>query len=454
MHIIIVGGGGVGYQLAHHLSAHHQDVVVIEKDEIKARRFKESLDVMTLEANGASAAALELAGIKNANMLIAVTDLDEVNIIACILATQYKVPTIVCRIRNPEHMDDNFGISPKKLGISSVINPEQVAAMEISKMLHFPDASEIEYFAQGRVMMLGITVDEEAGITGVPLHKLPLNTESIIVGISKPNGNFVIPGGDDIIEPGSKIYLLGKSKSLKDISMLLHHEATRINQITILGGGMVGRQLALLLEKSRQPFTVKLIEQDFKRCEMLSKELSHTLVLQGDVTENAMLSQEDIGDSDAVVAVAGDDRNNIVSALLSQNYGVKKIICEVKKPQYVAVYNALGIHNLINPRMLAAAHILRLTRQEEVVALSMVQGEKAEVLEVVLPEKSKVTNKKIKDAHFPRGMMIGSIVRDEEVLIPDGETMLLADDHLVIFSLPNTAHKLEHYFTGNNHHLK
>ncbi len=451
MHIIIVGGGGVGYQLAYHLSEQQLDVVVIEKSEEKARRFKESLDVMVLETNGASAAALELAGIKNADMLIAVTDLDEVNIIACILANQYGVRQIVCRIRNPEHMDDNFGISPKKLGISFVINPEKIAAMEISKMLHFPEASEIEYFTQGKVLMLGMTVDEEAEITGIPLHKLPMNSEIIIVGVSKPNGKFIIPDGNDIIEPGSKIYLLGKSKSLKDISMLLHHEETLVRQVTILGGGMVGRQLALLLEESRQLFKVKLIEKDRKRCEELSRELKNTLVLQGDVTEYAMLKEEDLGNTDAVIAVAGDDRNNIVSALLAQRFGVSKIICEVKKPQYVSVYNTLGIHSLINPRMLAAAHILRLTRQEEVVALSMIQGEKAEVLELVLPETARVANKKIKDSHFPRGMVIGSIVREDEVIIPDGETVLLPNDHLIIFLLPQVAKKLKHYYSAANH---
>ncbi|MDW7738933.1 MAG: Trk system potassium transporter TrkA [Bacillota bacterium] len=449
MHIIIVGGGGVGYQLAQHLSENNQDIVVIEKTEEKARRFRESLDVMVLETNGASAATLEMAGIKNADMLIAVTDLDEVNIIACILANQYGVPQIVCRIRNPEHMDDNFGISPKKLGISAVINPEQVAATEISKMLHFPDASEVEYFTQGKVLMVGVTVGEEAEITGVPLHQLPMNnTESIIVGISKPGGKFIIPDGNDIIEPGSKIYLIGKSQALKDISMLLHHEKTRINQVTILGGGMVGRQLALQLESSRQPFRVKLIEKDAKRCEELSRELKDTLILHGDVTEYAMLKEEDMESSDAVVATAGDDRNNIVSALLAQRFGVKKIICEVKKPQYVSVYNTLGIHCLINPRMLAAAQILRLTKQEEVVALSMVQGEKAEVLEVVLPETARAAYEKIKDLHLPRGMMIGSIVRNSDVLVPDGDTLLYPGDHLIIFSLPKTAHKLGRYFTN------
>jgi len=446
MHIIIVGGGGAGYQLAYHLAEHHQDVVVIEKSEEKANRFKESLDVMVLVTNGASAAALELAGIKKADMLIAVTDLDEVNIIACILANQYGVPQIVCRIRNPEHIDENFGLNPRKLGISCVINPEQVAAMEISKMLHFPDAGEIEYFAQGKVLMLALTVGEEAEITGVPLHKLPLDPGSIIVGISKPNGKFIIPDGNDIIDPGSKIYLLGKSTALKDSSMLLHREETLIKQVTIFGGGMVGRQLALLLEASRQPFTVKLIEKDQKRCEVLSKELRNTLILQGDVTEYAMLKEEDLNTTDAVIATAGDDRNNIVSALLAQRFGVKKIICEVKRPQYVSVYNTLGIHTLISPRMLAVAHILRLTRQEEVVALSIVQGEKAEVFELILPDNSRAINKQIKELHFPRGLIIGSIVRDDEILIPGGETVLLPEDHLIIFSLPKVAHRLGRYF--------
>lgn len=452
MHIIIVGGGGVGYQLAYHLSEHHhQDVVVIEKSEEKTRRFKESLDVMVIETNGASAAALELAGVKNADMLIAVTDLDEVNIIACILAAQYEVPQIVCRIRNPEHIDENFGLNPRKLGISCVINPEQVAANEISKMLHFPDVSEIEYFAQGKVLMLAVTVGEEAEITGVPLHQLPLNPESIIVGISKPGGKFIIPDGNDIIEPGSKVYLLGTSKALKDSSMLLHHEETLIKEVTIFGGGLVGRQLALLLEASRQPFKVKLIEKDLKRCEELSRELKNTLVLEGDVTEYAMLKEEDISGTDAVIALTGDDRNNIVSVLLAQRFGVKKIISEVKKPQYVAVYNALGIHSLINPRMLAVAHILRLTRQEEVVALSIVQGEKAEVYEMVLPAKAGVANRKIKELHLSRGMIIGSVVRGEEVIIPGGETVLLPGDHLIIFSLPKIAHRLEHFFPTTNH---
>jgi trk system potassium uptake protein len=446
MHIIIVGGGGVGYEVARNLSEKHQDVVVIEKNEVKARRFEESLDVMVIVDNGANAAVLERAGIKKADIVIAVTQVDEVNIIACMLAKQYDVPITVCRIRNSGYAGGDSVLTPKQLGIDIVINPERVAAMEISKMLHFPDASEVEYFNRGKVMMLGVVVGAEAEITDVPLHKLPLKNDSIIVGISDGQGKFIIPGGRDVVRPGNKIYLLGKTRTLKNISSLLHHEKTLIRQVTILGGGLIAYELARLLEESSQNFNVKLIEKSEERCEHLCRHLDKTLVLQGDATEIAMLREEDTDMADAVIAATGDDRSNIVAALLARQFGVKKIICEVMKPQYVAVYNALGIDSIINPRLLAAAQIIRLTRREDVVALSILQDEKAEIVEIVMPESAKVANKKITDANFPRGMLIGSIVRNGDVIIPGGNTVLMPRDHLIIFSIPKVSAKLDRFF--------
>jgi len=446
LHIVIVGGGGVGYELARNLSEKQQDVVVIEKNIIKARRFTEPLDVMVIEDNGANAAVLEQAGIKSAEMLIAVTHVDEVNIIACMLAKQYNVPITVGRIRNMGYSNESSILTPGQLGIDIMINPERVAAMEISKMLHFPDATEVEYFNQGKVMMIGVVVDAEAGITDVPLHKLPLGPDCIVVGISDNQGKFMIPGGRDVIRPGNKIYLLGDSRTLKDISSLLHYEKTMINQVTILGGGMIAYHLARLLEESKHNFKIKLIEKDESRCEGLCKTLQKTLVLQGDATEIAMLKEEDTDQADAIIAATSDDRNNIVASLLARQFGVKKIICEVMKPHYVPVYKALGIDSLINPRLLAAAQILRLTRREEVVSLSILQDEKAEVVEVVIPETAKVVNHKIANAGFSRGMLIGSLIRNGHVIVPNGDTILQADDHLVIFSLPKVGAKLERFF--------
>ncbi len=449
MHIIVVGGGGVGYEVARNLSEKQQDVVVIEKSELKARRFRESLDVMVIEDNGANASVLEQAGIKDAGMLIAVTHIDEINIIACMLAKQYDVPITVCRIRNSGYADDTSILTPKQLGIDIVINPELVAATEISKMLHFPDASEVDYFNQGKVMMLALTVDAEAGITGVPLHKLPLGPDCIVVGISDPEGGFIIPGGRDVIEPGQKIYLVGESRTLKNISSLLHHEQTRVNNVTILGGGMIAYRLARLLEDSLQPFNVKLIEKDESRCENLCRELKKTLVLQGDTNEIAMLKEEDTDQADAVIAATGDDRSNIVGALLARQFGVKKIICEVMKPQYVPVYSALGIDSVINPRLMAAAQIIRLTRREDVVALSILQNEKAEISEIVLPETAKVAGKTLNEANLPRGVLIGSIVRDGQVIIPNGNTVLTPGDHMVVFAVPKAGAKLDRYLASN-----
>ncbi len=459
MHIIIVGGGGVGYELARNLSEKQQDVVVIEQNEAKARRFRDSLDVMVIEDNGATAAVLEEAGVKDAGMLIAVTQLDEINMIACMLAKKYDVPITIGRIRNASYVSEKAVLTPAQLGIDIVINPERVAAMEISKMLHFPDATEEEYFNQGKVMLLGVVVDKEAGITDVPLYKLPLGQNCIVVGISDLDGNFFVPGGQDVIKPGNKIYLLGDTRTLKDISALLHHEKTQIRQVTILGGGMIAYQVAKMLEESKQAFNVKLIEKDEHRCEGLCKTLKKTLILQGDATEISMLKEEDTDQADAVIAATGDDRSNIVVALLARQFGVRKIICEVIKPQYVPVYKALGHDNLINPRLLAAAQIMRFIRREDVVALSILQDEKAEVVEVILPESAKVVNQKIADVGLPRGMLIGSVVRNGDIMVPNGDTVLRANDHLVIFAVPKVSAKLDRYFAsvegnGNREQLR
>lgn len=451
MYIIIVGGGGVGYELARNLSEKNQDVVVIEKNQEKARQLSENLDVMVIEDNGANALVLERAGIKTARMLIAVTEVDEINVIACMLAKRYGVPITVARVRNSDYAQESPVLTREQLGIDIILNPEKVAAHEISKMLHFPDAGEIEYFNRGKVMMLGITVGEKTDITGQPLHKLPLPPGCIIVGISDTRDKFVIPSGKDTIKPGEKIYLLGSSRTLKDISWLLHHENTRLRQVTILGGGMIGYQLARLLEESRNPFSVKLVEKDKERSDQLGRLLSRTLVLHGDATDMSLFREEEFANTDAVVAVTGDDRTNILVAVLARQFGVKKIICEVKDPQYVPVYSTLGIDSVVNSRLATAARILRYTRREDVVALSILQDEKAEVLELVLPESARVANKKVSEANFPRGMLIGSIVRNGEVLIPHGDTVLKPGDHLVIFTLPAISSILEkHFAAGKN----
>lgn len=452
MYIIIIGGGGIGSELARNLSEKNFDVAVIEKNPEQARKLRDLYDVMVLEENGANALALEKAEVKSADMVIAVAEIDEINIIACMLAKRYGVPITVARVRNADYALDSSVLDPQQLGIDLTISPERSAAHEISRMLHFPEACEIEYFSKGRVMMLSLVAGPETDIVKKPFHQLNLPPGCIIVGISEGQDKFIIPGGNDLVKPGAKIYLLGRSRTLKDISRLLLHERTRINHVTILGGGMIGYQLAKLLEESHSPFKVKLVEKDTARCEQLSRELSHTLVLQGDAVDLDFFKMEEIEQTDAVVAVSGDDRTNIIAGVLAKQWGIKKIICEVVDPQFTPVYGALGLESIINPRLITAAQILRFTHREDLVSLSILNDERAEILELVLPESARVAHKNVAEANFPRGMLIGSIIRGNEVIIPGGQDKLLPGDHLIIFTLPEISRQMERYFaaTGKN----
>jgi trk system potassium uptake protein TrkA len=448
VYIIVIGGGGVGSELAHNLSEKNFDVVVIEKNPERARRLGDLYDVMVLEDNGANVLALEKAGVRSADMVIAVTEIDEINIIACMLAKRYGVPLTVARVRNADYAHGSTILDPHQLGIDLMISPERSAAYEISRMLHFPEACEIEYFSRGRVMMLSLVAGPDAPIVRTPFRQLNLPPGCIIVGISEGQDKFIIPGGNDVIKPGARVYLLGRSRTLKDISFLLLHERIRIKRVAIFGGGGIGFELAKLLEESRSPFEVKLVEKDGERCAQLSRELSHTLILHGEPTDLDFIHVEEIADTDAVVAVSGDDRTNIILGVLAKQWGVKKIICEVVDPQFTPVYGALGLESIVNPHLITAAQILRFTHREDLLSLSILNNERAEILELVLPETARVAHKTVAEANFPRGMLIGSIIRGQEVIIPRGQDRLLPGDHLVIFTLPEISGQLERYFAA------
>ncbi len=454
MYMIIVGGGGVGTELARSFSEKDFDIVVIEKDPEQARRLGEIFDVMVIEENGAGAPALERAGVKTADMVIAVTETDEINIIACMIAKRYGVPVTVARVRNADYAFDSAVLTREQLGIDLMISPERSAAYEISRMLHFPEACGVEYFSKGRVMMLSLIAGPETDIVRKPFHKLNLPPGCIIVGINEGQGKFTIPGGEDTIKPGSRIYLLGQSRALKDISRLLLNKHTLINRVTIIGGGKIGFELARLLEESRSPFQVNLVERDGARCERISRELSQTLILQGDGLDLDLFRQEEMEQADAVVAVSGDDRTNVIAGVLARQAGIKKIICEVADPGFARVYSALGLNSIINPRLITASQILRFSRREDLVSLSILNDERAEVLELVLADSAPVLRKKVAEAGFPRGMLIGAVIRGQEVLIPRGQTRLLPGDHLIIFTLPEISGQLERFFAprGNRSH--
>ena len=449
MHIIIIGGGDVGRELAQNLSCKHQNVVVIENSQEAAEKLGQDLDIAVINGNGTNLDILNKANIKSAGMLIAVTGSDEANIIACMIAKTFGVSFTVARVRDPESAGsidvDARGLIHKQVGIDMIISPEKTVAQEISKMIHFPEAAEVDYFARGRVMLAATMVREEAKITDKALMELSLPKGCIVVGIKKPDGVFILPSGRDKISVNDKVYILGKSEVIREASQLLHHQSAKVNRVVIVGGGIIGFNLASILESDKQAsFITKIIEKDADRVEELNRKLSKTIVLQGNGTEISYFNEEEIAEADILVAATENDLTNIVVSVMGQKLGVPKIITELTRIGYAPVYDIVGVQEAINPHLITAAQILRYTRVEDVVSLSLLKEETAEVMEVSLPSSASVVGKSLAEANFPKGLLIGTIVRNEEVIIPHGSTVLKAGDQLIIFAI--SCSRLDRFF--------
>jgi len=448
MRIVIIGGGDVGQELSKNLFARGHEVVLVDKDQQKVERLSQELDFTVINGSGANLEILHKAKIKSAHILIAVTESDEVNIIACMIAKTLGVRYTVARVRDPEAAGDievdAHGLTREQVGIDTIISPEKAVAQEIAKMIHLPGAVEIGYFAGGLAMMVAVYVTEKAQISGQSIEKLPLPKGCIVVGVRRPNGDFFLPVGKDVIKTGDKVYLAGSSSVMAEASWLMHGEKTRVKRVVILGGGMIGYNLAAILEANRkQSFIAKIIEKSEERCDMLYRNLSKTTVVQGDETEISYFNEEEIAEAHILVSVTGDDCTNIVASVMGQRLGVKIIISEVTRIMYKHIYDTVGITQIVNPHQITAAQILRYTHKEDVVSLSLLKDEVAEVEELVLLESAEVVGKSIARANLPNGLLVGAIVRNNEVIIPDGKTVFQPRDHLVIFAMPRACSQLE-----------
>lgn len=453
MHIIIVGGGSVGSTLAGLLSGEKQDVVVIEKNEGRAQRLNEEFDILVNNGNGASVIELEKAGIKNAEMLIAVTEIDEVNMIACMLAKKFNVPITVARVRNPEYYEGSSILTNEQLGVDIFINPERVAAYEIAKIIRTPDVGEVEYFAKGQMKMVRFAIAENAKLINQPLHKLPLPKEVIVAAIERKSGEFIIPGGDDSIQQGDKVFILGKKWVLNDISWLFQKKESSNQNIVILGGGRIGFQVATMLEADkRNTANVKLIEQDLESCRKIASQLTRTLILQGDATDLSFLEQEEISDADVLVAVTGDDRTNILASVLSMQFGVKNTICEVINHGYTSLFQTIGIKHIISLRHVTAAQILKLIRKGEALTMSLIEEGKVQIVEINISPGARVADKMIQHAGIPKGILIGAILRKGQIIMPRGHDKILAGDNLIIFTNSRMNKYLDRYFAAGAHY--
>jgi len=446
MKTIIIGAGEVGYHIAERLSREGHDVVVIERDAAVRARVQDQLDVMTIEGNGSSPRVLEEAGIREATTLIAVADIDEVNVAACLLAKEYGVATRIARVRDPDFSESEFLGRGKRLGIDLLINPNIVVAEEILDLVKTPAAAEVGKFAEGKVLMLGIQVSSRAPILNRPLRSLRsfhTTTPFLIVAVLR-HERLILPDGETILEEGDHIYFVSRRESVNDILTLLGKKESIVERVMVIGGGRMGLRVAQLLEAER--FKVKLIEHQQDRCEELSELLKETLILHGDGTDVRTLVEEGIADMDAVVTVTDDEATNILAALLAKEQGAKKVMALIKRPQLLHLLPHLGIDAAISPRTLTASVILKYVRKGKVLSIFEMPENDAETLEMMVTAESRVAGKAIRDAGLPSGAIIGAVVHQGEIVIPRGDTVFRPDDHVVIFAIPSVIPDLEKHF--------
>lgn len=446
MKAIIIGAGEVGYHIAERLCREKHDVVVIERDPTVRQRVQDQLDVLALEGNGSSPRVLEEAGIRDADMIIAVADIDEINIAACVLAKEYGVPRRIARVRDPDFSESPFLDHGRRLGIDLLINPNMVVAEEILDLLKTPAAAEVGKFAGGKVMMLGLQLSQGAPILDRPLKSLRAfhtTTPFLIVALFR-RGQILIPDGQTTPEEGDHLYLISKREFINSILTLSGKKESIIERVLIVGGGRIGLHIAQRLEAEH--FTPKLIEKRQPRCEELSQFLERTLVLCGDGTDTRTLLEEGMSGMDAVIAVTDDEATNILAALLAKEEGAKKVIALVKRPHLLQMLPHLGIDAAVSPRITTANVILRYVRKGRVLSIFEIPESDAEALEIVVSPQSRVAGKSIREVGFPAGAIIGAIVHRGEIVIPKGTTVIQAEDTVVVFALPSAIRQLEGLF--------
>jgi len=453
MKILIIGAGQVGYFLCDRLSQEGHEVTLIDQSEEKIERAQDRLNVMGVTGNGASAEILEQAGITDTDIFIAVTDFDEVNILACLLAREYQVSTRIARTKSIEYQAQQAVLSKEKLGIDLLINPEDAVAAEMIRITCSSGTFDVAEFAEGQIQFHGYRIDQDSPLCNLSLMELGELRgiyRFVVVAIHRKEET-IIPHGEDVIQAGDRIYLFAHQKDLPAIQYMLQtntaetrQEKRRARRSFILGGGRIGLQIAQGLESLN--FQVKLIERNEDRCQKLAEKLDKTVVLHAEGSDIQTLKDEGIENSDVFIAVTDNDETNILTCLLARQNGVQRTLALVSQPELIDLASDLGIDACISPRLAAAATILKFIRRGDIISLATIEGSNSEVFELQVREHSGILNTPLRDLHFPRGALIGAIVRGSAYEIPTGESVLLSGDRVVIFALPGALAKVERFF--------
>lgn len=447
MRIVIIGAGDVGYYLAQRLSHEKHDLTLVDTDPEKCTRARENLDVSVIHGDASSQTILKEAGLPSADLLIAASGIDEVNLIACLVASKMGVRWKVARVRNPDYYHPSSVLTGKDLGVDLFIHPEEEVVEEIIRLLMRSSASEIVEFENGKILVVGLKLDPSCRHLNYQLKEIGTESERRnfrVVAIQRGERT-IIPTGEDYLYRNDEIFVLTKAESLQDVLSFYGKSEEKLEKIMILGGGKIGRGVAQRLEEKK--LEVTLIESNKEKSVQIASQLRKTTVVQADGMELDALAQEGILDMDAFIAVTSDDENNIISCLLAKHLKIRKTVALVNKLTYLPLMPVIGIDATVNLRLATAGAILRFVRRGSILSVASFHGIDAEAIEFNVTRSERFGEKTLKQLHLPDGMLIAAIVRGEEVIVPYGNSVIQGGDKVIVFTLPKAIPSLEKLFS-------
>ena len=443
MRIIIVGAGAVGSYLAERLSAEGQDVVVIEYDEKRATQLQESIDALVLTGNGASKHLLEEAEADKSDLLIAVSNSDGANVLACFTATELGTKTTIARIEDPELRE-----GADRLGVDVVIDPSATTAEELVSIVGIGGASEVIQFADGKLVMVGGIVSPNAAITDGPLRDLRIRQAEWgwVVAALVRDGRTIVAHGDTVVRAGDHALLMTTDDRVAEATRILGLKRRNLDRAIIMGGTRLAELTADAM--SEAGVSVVIVEEDMDRCSDLASHHPQALVICGDPTDPDVLGDLDLGPKDVAIGLTGWDEVNLLGCLVAKASGAGMAISRFNRISYVGLLSGLGIDAAVSSRLMAASAILRFVRKGKVEQVATFSDTDAEALEIEVSAGSEACNKTLFDLNLPVGVIVGGISRDGTTFVPDGSTVVRGGDHIIFFSLPRDIEESVALFTA------
>lgn len=443
MKIVIAGAGEVGTHLARMLSSEDHDIVLIDDSPEQLNKLSVEVDLLTIAGSAHSFQDLKQTGLSKADLFIAVTPSEERNVLACSMASYLGVSRTIARINNSEYLMPRYKSKLNNLGINELIYPESLAAKEIIASIKQTGTRQMIEFSNGKLILMGIKVRDDAKILNIPFEKLNLESEQIMIAAINRESRTIIPNGHDYLMSGDIVFFITSRMEQQRVFELTAKKPFEVKNIMFLGGSRIAQKA---VEKLGDQYRIKIIEENLEKCEQIAGKYGNVLVINGDCRNLKLLKDEGLEKMDAVVATTGNSETNILGCHLAKSLGVRRTIAEVENLAFMGLSESINIGSIINKKLIAASYIYRFTLNAAISKVKCLTASDAEVFEFIAKADAKITQKPLKDLDFPIEARIGGIIRGEEGYIATGNTHVREGDKVVVFTLPSGIRKLEKFF--------